>query len=849
MTCGQMDRDGRTLILLKGRNKDLEAKYHLAPFTSYFYGGITKDMIAIAENSGREVIYDIVDRPTIKIKRMLSSEVGDLRELYPFTCEAKVLVYDRFCIDKGITIGYEIDGKNISGCEALGIKPLIMYFDIETSIHPEYDRLEGVWPIISIQCSNNYNWDIVVFVIDPFDKYPDEHLFILGDSINDNIIKERVGLIGLDEFVIVAETRRFKKDKEYTAEKKLLMGWLKYLRKEVASMGDPDELQGWYSNYFDIPEIMRAMLRNGIDIRWLSNVFKSGKRYNPAYAKLVAFPQKRGGGSKYGQVQFPYIMGRECIDMLDNYKKINVTSQRIIASWDFKDVCRDEFNLVYRDIAADMREYHLNKPIESLDYMVTEAVALKMFDMVVGQSEHFQNYREIFGVKKQDTMSMNHMYKILLLRLATEPLPTRSPSKKKGQKGGKVIVPAKAGVVTWVAYLDFRALYPFILGEENCGLETLMERTDRIAIFTKTKKSLMVQAMEKPRDRREELRAEQLALDPNAPLSGFIKKKLKRKEASMKSAANSSYGVLAYAKNPVYSWEANQKVTFEAREALTWMIEELRKVEYDVVQADTDGCGVELDISYPFGEEDTLDGHIKAALLLKDFVNYKIQEYAKERGWSTPPEIKLEKIAKAVLFQFKRKDKELAKKKYVLYAVWEDGFKVKKIINMGTQSKRSDTAPLTRRMLNEFYDKILIDEDTEGALQVIRDAYNRIINRDANQREIGVPHGLQTAGEGYWVRKAVKYAEDVMGERYNRNMKPRILYVKGTKNGPSTKHLAIVNDNVYDESIVEIDYETTAEKIVLNKIEPFLRSLGMSVEGLLRGQKQLDGFINARIRI
>ena len=87
-----------------------------------------------------------------------------------------------------------------------------------------------------------------------------------------------------------------------------------------------------------------------------------------------------------------------------------------------------------------------------------------------------------------------------------------------------------------------------------------------------------------------------------------------------------------------------------------------------------------------------------------------------------------------------------------------------------------------------------------------------------------------------------------MGERYNRNMKPRILYVKGTKNGPSTKHLAIVNDNVYDESIVEIDYETTAEKIVLNKIEPFLRSLGMSTEGLLRGQKQLDGYIDARIK-
>jgi len=364
-----------------------------------------------------------------------------------------------------------------------------------------------------------------------------------------------------------------------------------------------------------------------------------------------------------------------------------------------------------------------------------------------------------------------------------------------------------------------------------------MERTDRIASFTKTTKSLMVQAMEKPRERREELRAEQGELDPNAPLSGFIKRKLKRKEASMKSATNSAYGVSAYEGNPVYSWEANQKVTFEAREVLSWLIEELEDAMLEVVQADTDGAGVALGEFNPFGEKQTLDDHIRSALLLKDYVNYKVGEYAKERGWSKPPEIKLEKIAKNVLFQFKRDEDELAKKKYVMYAIWEDGFKVKKIINMGTQSKRSDTAPLTRRMLNDFYWEILVEENTEGALEIVKDAYNRVLHGVANQREIGVPHGLQTAKEGYWVRKAVKRAED-MGEVYNRNMKPRILYVKG-----SEKHLAIINDNVYDESVVEIDYKTTAEKIVLNKIEPFLRSLGMSTEGLIKGQKQLDGFI------
>jgi len=781
----------------------------------------------LLEREGRPVYYDIIDRPSMKITTKLSSQVRKWREFYPYTCEANVLVYDRFLIDKDIYIGYKTEG-GIRGCEALGIEPKIMYFDIETSIHPEYDRAGGVWPIVSIQCSSNWSWDIMVFVLDPFNKYPNDYTYVLGDRSEDKLVKERVGL-DVDEFIINAKVIRFRTEKE------LLKGWLRFLRAE-----DPDFLETWYGNYYDIPEIMKALVRNNIDIRWLSNVFNNERRNDPAFSKIVAFPEERERRGKYQQRQFPHILGRECIDMLDLYKKINITSQRIIVSWDFKDVCRDEMGLVYEDIAEKMREYHLNRPMESTHYMVLEAMALKMLDMVIGQTEHFHSYREIFGVRMKDTLSFNYCYKILLLRLTTNPLPTVSPSTFRSQKGGKVIRPAKKGLMRWVAVLDFRALYPFLMGEENPGLETFMERTDRIAIFTKTKKALMVQAMERPRDKREELRQQQREIDPNDPYGDFLKKKLKRKEASMKSAANSAYGVSGYKNNPVYSWEANQKVTFEAREALTWMIDELEEVLFEIVYADTDGVGVTLDIFKNTEGEWTLDDYIEAALLLKDFVNYKVREYAKERGWSKPPEIKLEKIAKTMMFQFKRGEDILAKKRYVMYVVWEDGFKVKKIVNMGTESKRSNTSNVTRRMLDDFYYIMLEEEDIPKAMKMIKDTYNSVLDGVVNQWDIAVPCGLETENPNYWVRKAVNYAIEHLNQTYNRNMKPRILYVNNVEGKPPTKHLAIVNDNVYDEDVIAIDYRTTAEKIVINKIEPFLRSLDYSTEGLLKGQLQLD---------
>ena len=184
----------------------------------------------------------------------------------------------------------------------------------------------------------------------------------------------------------------------------------------------------------------------------------------------------------------------------------------------------------------------------------------------------------------------------------------------------------------------------------------------------------------------------------------------------------------------------------------------------------------------------------------------------------------------------------MAKKKYVKHVVWKEGFRVNELDQKGVQSKRSDTSDITRRLMNRFYHTLLIELDTPKALEMIRKEYNRVSSGNVTQREIAVPHGIRTAGDQYWVVKAVKYAEEHLDEVWNPNMKPQILYIKEVIGAPNTAHLAIVNDNIYDLDVVKIDYKTTAEKIIINKLEPFLRSLGMTSQALLKGQTQLERF-------
>lgn len=836
MTTGQMDIDGRTHVVLRGRDVNRNVKTHIVPFTSYFYAGIAPEDVLDFRAEGHQIHFDVLGRPTIKIRERLSSEVGRKRDYYPYTCEANINVSDRYCIDKNIYTSYIIENKKIRGTgqwNMLGIDPRVMYFDIELSVHEGYKLDDGDWPIVTIQSTFNDSWDTHVHLIDPYDKYPDEHPFILSDDISSNATKQRIGMQRLDEFIVIAKVHKYK------TERKLLLGWIRYLRKE-----DPDFLEGWYSNYFDIPEIIKGLRRNNIDWRWLSPIFKKGKTYDPAYRGIVALPRKRNQKSKYMQTESPKILGRECVDMLDMYKKINITSERIISSWDLKDCVRSETVYSYADIGAEFRKYHLNQPLEALDYCVKDAIAPKMLDMAVDLTGHFQTYRELFGIRINDSLKFTHAYKILLLRISTLPIPTRSTSKKKEkQKGAEVLIPAKSGVIRWTCYLDFKALYPYLMRQTNAGLETFIERTDRIAKFRKDVTALMVRAMDIPADYREVLREESHKYDLNIPYEHFLYEKIKRKEKSVKSAANSGYGTSGYYNFPMYSWEANQKVTFEGREILGWMREELKAAGFSVVYGDTDGLMVQLDIMVD-EYEDELDGYIKSGKILEDFVNWKVKGYAHDRDWDTPPSIKLESISSAVIFQFRRKDGVMAKKKYVKHVVWKEGFRISELDQRGVQSKRSDTSEVTRRLMNKFYHTLLVELDTPKALELIRKEYMRVLSGKVTQREIAVPHGIRTAGENYWVVKAVKYADEYLGEVWNPNIKPQILYIDNIIGCPNTAHLAIVNDNIYDEEVVKIDYKTTAEKIIINKLEPFLRSLGITSEALLKGQTQLERFWN-----
>ena len=66
---------------------------------------------------------------------------------------------------------------------------------------------------------------------------------------------------------------------------------------------------------------------------------------------------------------------------------------------------------------------------------------------------------------------------------------------------------------------------------------------------------------------------------------------------------------------------------------------------------------------------------------------------------------------------FKRKgdSDEEAKKRYAGYLIWKDGFEKNELDYAGIELKRSDTARITKTILEEFFNEVLIHDDLEAA--------------------------------------------------------------------------------------------------------------------------------------
>ena len=258
-------------------------------------------------------------------------------------------------------------------------------------------------------------------------------------------------------------------------------------------------------------------------------------------------------------------------------------------------------------------------------------------------------------------------------------------------KGGFVLKP-KAGIYKDVIVLDFRSLYPSIIVSHNIDASTMKEKKpSEPAVkvpgfnrwFLQKPIGKVPEKIKKILKERENLKSLIKTVKDKRKLE-----KLKKKEHSLKLAANIQYGMFGYPMGPNYNVKVAESISAFGRYYIQNVISRAKKFGFNVIYGDTDSVFIQ-------GSER------KAKLFLKN-INKIL-----------PGIIKLEYRGK-----YKRALFTNAKKRYALLG--------RKVEIKGFESERGDWCPLAREIQQKILELILKDGNHERALNYLKRALKNI---------------------------------------------------------------------------------------------------------------------------
>jgi len=228
-----------------------------------------------------------------------------------------------------------------------------------------------------------------------------------------------------------------------------------------------------------------------------------------------------------------------------------------------------------------------------------------------------------------------------------------------------------------------------------------------------------------------------------------------------------------------------------------------------VIYADTDSLHIQCD----FDEVD----------MIEEMLNDMLASYTGGKL-----DIKFEKYFRAVLFKG-------VKKRYAAHVIW-DGKDCDYIHKVGIEAKRSDSARITREVMNTFLHYVLREDDVEAAIQTLKREIQNFKNNDLVR--IAIPKGLQQPLDEY-VKDfphliGIKFAIDHLKLKFREDKRPKLLKVKHVAN-KRTKYVCF-----YDEppKNVVVDWNAMLEATLKKKFEGLLRAVGTSWTDVVTGTKQ-----------
>jgi DNA polymerase elongation subunit (family B) len=168
---------------------------------------------------------------------------------------------------------------------------------------------------------------------------------------------------------------------------------------------------------------------------------------------------------------------------------------------------------------------------------------------------------------------------------------------------------------------------------------------------------------------------------------------------------------------------------------------------------------------------------IETSFDVESHINDAYDEFARERldAEFHRFEIEFEKL-------YRRFFQAGKKKRYAGHIIWKEGKDVDDIDITGFEYKRSDIAPITKRVQREVIERIVRGDDLDGIKEYLHDVIADFEAGNVDLDDVGIPGGIGKRLAAYDTDTAqvrgAKYANLLFGTNFGRGSKPKRLYLE-----------------------------------------------------------------------
>jgi len=764
-------------------------------------------------------------------------DVGEIRDEFDHY-EADILFPNRFLIDKGINSGIKVSERRLgdSGDDDSDDEPNTIQVPHTEVVAADVDSDLRV-NIFDIEVDDRRGFpedgEEPIVCLTSYDSFDDQYIAWLYEAPDgDGEIPNE--LPNYDPYAdhLAVEVRTF------DSEAAMLDAFIDYIDDT-----DPDLVSGWNFEDFDAPyfldrlEVVDKRTDRDLSVDRLSRideVWRSG-----------------WGG--------PDIKGRVVFDLLYGYKRTQFTE---LDSYRLDAVGELELGVGKERYAGDIGDLWEDDPTQLLEYNLRDVELCVEIDRKQGLIDFWDEVRKFVGCKLEDAPTPGDAVDQYVLHKAYGKfaLPTKGQQESEDFEGGAVFDPI-TGVRENISVLDLKSLYPMCMVTINAGPETKVDddyegetyRAPNGTQFRKEPDGIMREMVDDLLSEREEKKKLRDQHDPDS--DEYVIYNIQ--QAAIKVIMNSLYGVTGWDRFRLYDKEGAAAVTATGREVIDFTETVASELNYQVAYGDTDSVMLELDGDVSKSEA------IEQSFEIEEHINSRYDDFASDELNAAEHrfQIEFEKLYRR-FFQAGRK------KRYAGHIIWKEGKDVDDIDITGFEYKRSDIAPITKRVQKEVIETIVTGDDLEADREEVREYLTTVIeeflNGERSVEEIGIPGGIGKRLDAYETPTAqvrgAQYANLLLGTNFDRGSKPKRLYLEDVHSSffrrmEDEKGLDPRQDPLYgefkrDPDVIcfeyadqlpdefEIDREKMLEKTLKGPISRVIEALDMSWDEIKTGQTQ-----------